>query len=133
MTMDGRFDKGKILIVHIWGRKEELGNPILISEMLKGLVKAVQMTPHGDPFVKTYPTPELGFTATQPVAFEAVQHLHESYIVYDNWIELKPAYANIVINSCKDYDSIAATEFIMTFLDLERLRTEKPIYYDGVD
>ncbi|HDN95874.1 MAG TPA: hypothetical protein ENG71_02270 [Thermoplasmatales archaeon] len=84
MALDGKFERGKIVIIEAWADREKVGDTFLVAEMLRAIVKAIEMTLHGDVEVHTYPTPELGFTARACVA---VQHLHESYIVYDNWIE----------------------------------------------
>jgi len=124
---NGHFDKGKIQILHIWA-DDKIGDPILISQMLKDIVSAIGMTPHGEPRVVKYPTMELGNTI---FAFVAYQPLYESYIVFDNWIELDPPYANLVVNSCKDYDSDIVIAMIKKHLKPVSIRVEVPILYDG--
>lgn len=119
MPLDGKFELGKIQHIHLWGDPVVLGDKAIITELLREIVAAIGMTPHGEVSIHEYPTKELGFTATACVA---VQHLHESYIVYDNWIEYKPAYANIVINSCKPFDIVPALSVIQRIIDPEAIR-----------
>ena len=83
------------------------------------------MTPHGNPHVITYPTPELGFTA-----FMAIQMLYESYIVYDNWVEL--GYANLVVNSCKEYDESVIVTEIEKYFKPHAVLISHQEKYDGV-
>ena len=122
---------GKIQIIHVWSRPELIGDPDVIRKMLEAVVSAIHMTPHEGVKIQFYPTPELGFTAKVSVLqpFDAIQHLYESYIIYDNWIEL--GYANIIINSCKDFNSLAALDVIMKHLPPGRYRLEDAVYYDG--
>lgn len=129
MTMDGQFQEGKIQVFHLWGKKkEQIGDPELIKTMLREIVVEIGMTPHGEPQIVKYPTPELGNTI---FAFVGYQPLHESYIVYDNWIELDPPYANLIINSCKTYDTVNALLGIMRRIDLIYFKIEDPVYYTG--
>ena len=125
MSLNGTFEKGKIQVIHIWGKPDLLANPELVKTALDSTVRAIGMTPYSDPILITYPIPQLGFTCTQALAddsrsFVCIQHLHESYIVYDNWPEY--GYANIVINSCKTYDVRLAVETIMKHLKPNRIR-----------
>jgi len=99
--LNGKFSQGKIVHFHFHGDRERLGNELFIAALLRAIIQEIEMTPHGDVEFHKYPVEELGFTATACVA---VQHLHESYVIYDNWIEYDPAYANIIVNSCLDYD-----------------------------
>ena len=128
MAMNGEFEMGKIQIVHIWGEKKNIGNVDLIISMLRQLVIKIGMTPHGDPQVVKYPVKELGNTI---FAFVAYQPLYESYIVYDNWVELQPAYANLIVNSCKDYDTDKVVKIIEMYLKPVSIKIEIPINYDG--
>ena len=82
------------------------------------------MTPHGEPYVITYPTPELGFTA-----FMAIQMLYESYMVYDNWVEL--GYANLVVNSCKQYDTNDVINVILEVMKPKRIMVSHTENYTG--
>lgn len=126
MTLDGKFERGKIKHFHVWASREVLGNTKTITEFLEQLVKDIGMTPHGKVQVHKYPTKELGFTATACVA---IQHLHESYVVFDNWIEYDPAYANIVINSCKSFNTAAALSTINRMLKPVSIRVSSSDYY----
>ena len=119
MNLDGKFEKGKIVHFHFWGDRNKLGNPDFIRDLLREIVEEIGMTPHGDVEIHTYPTPELGFTATACVA---IQHLHESYVVYDNWIEYEPAYANIVVNSCRDYDEEKVVKVLKRRIEPEAIQ-----------
>lgn len=126
MTLDGKFQKGRIQHLHIWGDKEKIGNVNVIRACLKELVEAIGMTPHGDVEFHSYPTKELGCTATACVA---VQHLHESYVVFDNWPEYEPAYANIVINSCKEFDITPAFRIVSFHFGAISIRDSSPDFY----
>ena len=108
----------------MWADKKKIGDPQVIKDLLKAIVKKIKMTPHGEPYVITYPTPELGFTA-----FMAVQLLYESYIIYDNWIEL--GYANMIVNSCNDYDEDDAVEVIADHLDPDLIKVSHQERYTG--
>ena len=130
MVMNGKFEKGRIQHFHIWASRDKLGNVEFIRDFLKALVKRIGMTPHGDVEVHKYPTAELGFTATACVA---VQHLHESYIVFDNWIEYDPAYANIVVNSCKTFNTVDVVTLINELIQPVHMRTSSPDYYSPDD
>jgi S-adenosylmethionine/arginine decarboxylase-like enzyme len=133
MSINGQFQEGKIQIIEVWGDKARIGDTYRVAEMLKHIVKAIGMTAHNEPVITTYPTPELGATVSMPIAFEAIQHLHESYIVFDNWIEFEPAYANIIINSCKFYKTQDAKDVIMSWLDIEQknIFIVAPFIYTG--
>ena len=126
MPLDGKFNKGKIQHIHLWGSPEHFGDKELIRLLLKELVAAIGMTPHGEVSIHEYPTKELGFTATACVA---VQHLHESYVVYDNSIEYSPAYANIVVNSCKPFDIAPALNVVNRILRPTSIRVSGADYY----
>jgi hypothetical protein len=128
MTLDGKFERGKIQHIHLWANRSLIGDVEVVKRFLKELVLAIKMTPHGEPSIHEYPTKELGFTATACVA---VQHLHESYIVFDNWVEFSPAYANIVINSCKDFDIESAMSVVTLTFKPVSVRVSNPDPYSS--
>jgi len=97
----------------------------VVKDFLQTLVREIKMTPHGEPHIVTYPTPELGFTA-----FMAIQMLYESYIVYDNWVEL--GYANVVVNSCKEYDEATVMKAIIDFFKPHAVMISHKENYTGV-
>ncbi len=86
--------RGKIQVFEIWASKDQISDEALIKGMLRDLVREIDMTPVDDVHIQKYPSQSLGVTA-----MVAIQHLMESYIIYDNWPEI--GYANLVVNSCK--------------------------------
>ena len=88
---------GMITLIHLKGDPEKINNMFEVSSMLKDIVRAIDMTPHGDVMVKTYPD-----DSNAAGTYTMFQCLHESFIAYDNWPEL--GYAHIIIDSCKAYD-----------------------------
>jgi len=123
---------GKIQVFEVWAGAEIIGSEELVSEALRGIVDRIGMMRQGDVNIQRYDTPDLGFTAKLSIAsFDAIQHLHESYVVYDNWIELRPAYANIVLNSCKRFDTDLVIASIKEFFNPVEINFREAIFYDG--
>jgi hypothetical protein len=107
--------------------------------MLKKVVTSVGMMPVGDPVVIHYPPPsDSGQIALQP--FTVCQPLMESYIRYlcpvgvvdySSWPEA--GYANMVVNSCKRYETINVLSSIYSHIQGVKIKAVvPPEYYDGV-
>jgi hypothetical protein len=117
--------KGKIQIFEFWSK--EVGNMNIVTKFLVDLVQRIGMTPHGYPQVIPYPKENLGNTVIS--SFVAYQPLYESYVVFDNWVDLN--YANLVVNSCKDYDSSIVEQTIIEYFACEEVRSLEPVFYTG--
>ena len=96
----------------------------VVRAFLKKLVESMEMTPYGEAVVFEYPANGFG-----GVGFTAMQCLHESYVVYDSWVERDPAYANIVINSCRHFDINKALNMVKLHLNPVSLRMSGPDFY----
>lgn len=109
---------GMITVIHLSGPKEQIGDVNLICTLLKEIVKAIGMTPHGEPQVTYYPSDSNAkdtHTVLLPISspFLAAQYLHESFIIYDNWPEV--GYAHLIVDSCKPYE---LTPIILTIANV---------------
>lgn len=114
---------GMISVVHINGPSEILSNVDLMCKLLKDIVKAINMTPHGDPYVVYYPD-----NSNAKGTVTIMQCLHESFIIYDNWPELE--YAHIVVDSCNPYDLNKVIETISNYPGLKSKPENSIIRYN---
>jgi len=64
-----------------------------------------------------------------PLAIRAIQCLHESYVVYDNWIEYTPAFAVVDINSCRVYNTDKAVECLVYWFKPVAINVAPPVEY----
>ena len=149
--------KGQISIIEFWSPMEKALNVDLVGRTMTRLVKAIGMTPHGDPRIITYDPLPLPPTVVQSLKLSkseieaglcAIQPLTESYAVMDFWTEIyyklalagkidankiRPfAYGNLVINSCKQFEVAKAIGVLEDCLGAWKLKTNVPYYYDGV-
>lgn len=154
--MDYKLTTGQISFVEFWAPVEKALNADLVGRMLKETVKAIGMTPHGDPRIITYEPTPLPPTIVQflkipdkiPSGMCGIQPLTESYAIVDFWTDLyyyhvaagkvdpqkvpPYAYGNYVINSCKKFDIYPVFDIIQNILSAWRIAFNEVLtYYTG--